>query len=67
MILFYGGLKVDCFDVLKTLTCWVDSQDVTHCQSVHNNFEALLTSEVCYCYLASFSYKEYSQSFTGEK
>lgn len=36
-------------------------------ESVHNNSEALLTSEVCYCYLAKFSYKEYIQGFTGEK
>lgn len=35
--------------------------------SVHHNCEALLTSEVCYCYLAKFLYKERTQGFTGEK
>lgn len=29
VILLYDDLEVDCFDVFKTLTCWVDSQDVT--------------------------------------
>lgn len=36
-------------------------------ESVPKKSQAQLTYEVCYCYLAKFSYKEYTQDFTGEK